>query len=340
MRAWTRRGWLACLLWPLSLLFGAVVWWRRALYRWGWKQAERLPVPVVVAGNVFVGGTGKTPLTIWLVEVLRAAGYRPGVISRGYGAAAEGTLTVTAASQAREVGDEPLLIAERSACPVVVGRSRVAAGRALLAQYPEVDVIISDDGLQHYALARDVEIILSDRRGHGNGWLLPAGPLRESARRSGDFAVCNLGSVAGDPLLAEPSLPPDTLPMWLQAGAAEQLMDRSRRLPLSDLAMLPAAGSILAAAGIGNPGRFFATLTAAGLQCETLALPDHFDFAVNPFAAVSAGLILITEKDAVKCRAIEAIKNDPRVWVVPVTARIDGALAEQLVEKLRERPIA
>lgn len=339
MRVWTRRGWLACLLWPLSLLFGAIVWWRRALYRWGWKRAERLPVPVVVAGNVFVGGTGKTPLTIWLVEVLRAAGYQPGVISRGYGAAAQGTLTVTPASQAREVGDEPLLIAERSACPVVVGRSRVAAGRALLAQYPEVDVIISDDGLQHYALARDVEIILSDRRGHGNGWLLPAGPLRESAQRRGDFAVCNLGS-ATDNEEGMPELPSNTLPMWLQAGAAEQLKNRSQRLSLAELAALPVAGSMLAAAGIGNPGRFFATLTAAGLQFETMALPDHYDFAVNPFAAVSAGLILITEKDAVKCRAIEAIKNDPRLWVVPVTARIDGALADQLVEKLRERPIA
>ncbi|MBB3214012.1 tetraacyldisaccharide 4'-kinase [Herbaspirillum sp. Sphag1AN] len=343
MRAWTRRGWLACLLWPLSLLFGTVVWWRRAMYRRGWKQAERLPVPVVVVGNVFVGGTGKTPLTIWLVEVLRRAGYTPGVISRGYGAAAQGTLTVTPASQAREVGDEPLLIAERSACPVVVGRSRVAAGRALLTQYPEVDVIISDDGLQHYALARDVEIILSDRRGQGNGWLLPAGPLRESARRRGDFAVCNLGSAA-DTTEGVPILPPDTLPntlpMWLQAGEAEQLKDRSRRVPLAELAVTSFDGPLLAAAGIGNPGRFFATLTASGLQFETLALPDHYDFAVNPFAAVSAGLILITEKDAVKCRAIEALKNDSRLWVVPVTARIDGALADQLVEKLRERPIA
>ena len=195
-------------------------------------------------------------------------------------------------------------------------------------------MIISDDGLQHYALARDVEIILSDQRTHGNGWLLPAGPLREPVWRHGDFALCNLGSGSA----SSANLPAGTVPMYLQAGAAEQLLDRSRRAPLASLAQ--SGEKLVAAAGIGNPGRFFATLQDAGLHFESLALPDHYDFAINPFVHLQAARILITEKDAVKCRAIEAIKNDPRIWVVPVTARIDGALAQHIVEKLRERPTA
>lgn len=331
-RAWTRRGGVACLLWPLSLLFAAVTLVRRLLYRYGWLKVERLSVPVVVVGNIVVGGTGKTPLTIWLVEALRQAGYTPGVIARGYGATVNATMAVTPTSRARDVGDEPLLIAERSACPVMVGRARVAAGKALLAAHPDVDVIVSDDGLQHYAMARDVEIVLSDLRGNGNGWLLPAGPLRETAGRRHDFAVCNIGSESGIGRGC------GAMAMQLAAEHIEQLQDRRQRQSLTALA---ASGiAIAAVAGIGNPGRFFATLVAAGLHVETLALPDHYDFADNPFVGLRAALILITEKDAVKCRAIDVIKNDPRIWVVPVTARIDGALAEKILEKLRERPIA
>lgn len=328
-RAWLRRGWLACLLWPLSLLFGAVALTRRTLYRSGLKQATRLDVPVVVVGNVFVGGTGKTPLAIWLVQALRRAGYTPGVISRGYGSAQAEARPVTSGSKASEVGDEPLLIAERTGCPVMVGRSRVAVGQALLKAHPEVDVIVSDDGLQHYALVRDVEIVLSDTRGNGNGWLLPAGPLREPASRRRDFTVCNVGAAG--------KAPAGAFAMQLETDQVELLKDRACRQPLASLS---AAEGIAAVAGIGNPARFFATLEQAGLNFERVALPDHYDFAHNPFAAMAAAVILITEKDAVKCRAIKAIKNDPRIWVVPVTARIDGALAEHIVEKLRERPIA
>ncbi|MBO9537454.1 tetraacyldisaccharide 4'-kinase [Herbaspirillum sp.] len=330
-RAWQGRGPLACLLWPLSLLFGALAALRRALFAWGFRRAERLPVPVVVVGNVFVGGTGKTPFSIWLIEALRAAGYTPGVVSRGYGAGgAEAVAEVRADSAAARVGDEPLLIVQRTGVPLVVGRRRAAAGRALLAAHPEVDVVVSDDGLQHYALARDIEIVLSDARGAGNGWLLPAGPLREPATRRRDFSVCNLpaGSAA----------PAGSYAMRLDADELVQLAPPSARRPLAGIG---ADGARIAAvAGIGNPGRFFATLRGAGLAFSEHPLPDHYDFSANPFAGLPADVILITEKDAVKCKAIEAIKNDPRIWVVPVSARIDGALAEHIVEKLRERPTA
>ncbi|MBN9357291.1 MAG: tetraacyldisaccharide 4'-kinase [Herbaspirillum huttiense] len=329
-RAWQQRGLLACLLWPLSLLFGTLAALRRALFALGIKRAERLPVPVIVVGNVFVGGTGKTPFAIWLIEALRAAGLRPGVISRGYGGGAGQTLEVTADAAAAQVGDEPLLIVQRTGVPLVVGRRRAEAGRALLAAHPEVDVIISDDGLQHYALARDIEIVLSDARGVGNGWLLPAGPLREPASRRRDFSVVNVG--------AQGSASGGAHAMRLQADQAVQLAPPAARKPLERMG--EGGVRLAAVAGIGNPGRFFATLEAAGLSFARHPLPDHFDFAIDPFAGLAADVILITEKDAVKCRAIEAIRNDPRIWVVPVSARIDGALAEHIVEKLRERPTA
>ncbi|WP_245200463.1 tetraacyldisaccharide 4'-kinase [Herbaspirillum sp. LeCh32-8] len=334
-RAWQRRGPLACALWPLSLLFGALAALRRALFALGVKQAERLPVPVVVVGNVFVGGTGKTPFSIWLIEALRAAGFTPGVVSRGYGGEQD-VAEVRADSAAARVGDEPLLIVQRTGVPLVVGRRRVQAGRALLAAHPEVNVVISDDGLQHYALARDVEIVLSDARGNGNGWLLPAGPLREPASRRRDFSVANLpaGSTA----------PQGVHAMRLEAGLAVQLAPPSAQRALASMGEGGGGGEegvrIAAVAGIGNPGRFFATLRSAGLAFAEHPLPDHYDFAANPFAGLAADVILITEKDAVKCRAIEAIRNDPRIWVVPVSARIEGALAEHIVEKLRERPTA
>lgn len=329
-RAWQSRGVLACALWPLSLLFGALAALRRLLFALGIKRAERLPVPVVVVGNVFVGGTGKTPFAIWLIEALRAAGFHPGVISRGYGGGVTRTLAVRPEAAAAQVGDEPLLIVQRTGVPLVVGRRRVEAGRSLLAAHPEVDVIISDDGLQHYALARDIEIVLSDARGVGNGWLLPAGPLREPASRRRDFTVLNVG--------LQGSAPAGVHAMRLQADEAVQLAPPATRKPL---AQMGEGGLRLAAvAGIGNPERFFATLQAAGLQFARHPLSDHYDFAIDPFAGLAADVILITEKDAVKCRAIEAIRNDPRIWVVPVTARIDGALAEHIVEKLRERPTA
>jgi tetraacyldisaccharide 4'-kinase len=320
-------------------LFGALARLRRSLYDSGLLPSQRLPVPVVVVGNIFIGGTGKTPLTIWLVLALRQAGFRPGVISRGHGSRDRLPRAVTVQSTPAQVGDEPLLIAGRGGCPVMVGRDRAAAGRALLAAHPEVDIVISDDGLQHYGLQRDVEIVLFDGRGAGNGWLLPAGPLREPASRRRDVTVVN-GTSLTPALLAAVTGPDGAapVPMRLEGGVAERLSDRTERVALSALA---AGGQrIAAAAGIGDPRRFFAMLAAAGLSCTELPLPDHHDFLDRPFDGLDADIVLITEKDAVKCAQIKELKDDPRLWVVPVTAHIDAALAQLIVEKCRGRSLA
>ncbi len=340
-RAWLRRGPLACALYPVSLLFRALTALRRLLYRAGVLRAAGLPVPVVVVGNIFIGGTGKTPLTIWLVQQLQAAGLTPGVVSRGHGAKSGGKGSaprpVTALSTPADVGDEPVLIATRAGCPVVVGRDRVEAGRALLAAHPQVDVIVTDDGLQHYALRRDVEIVLFDGRGTGNGWTLPAGPLREPPSRRRDVTVVNTPELTAR-LAARTANGGPVFQMTLQGDVAERLANRHERVSLAALAARP--GKFVAAAGIGNPARFFGMLAAAGLRCTELALPDHHDFLDNPFGALDADVILMTEKDAVKCAQIEELRNDPRLWVVPVAARIDGALAEHIVEKCRGRTFA
>jgi tetraacyldisaccharide 4'-kinase len=337
-RAWLRRGPLALALWPLSLLFRGLAALRRLLFRAGVLKSERLPVPVIVVGNIFIGGTGKTPLTIWLVEQLRAAGLKPGVISRGHGAEGDaGPREVLPGSSAREVGDEPLLIAGRTGCPVAVGRRRLDAGRHLLERHPGIDVLVTDDGLQHYALQRDVELVLFDGRGVGNGWTLPAGPLREPPSRRRDFTVVNTPELT--PALAA-AVGGRPYRMQLAGTVAEQLRDPRQRLPLGELTGTMANKRIVAAAGIGNPGRFFAMLKAAGLTIHELPLSDHHDFLDDPFRGLDADLILITEKDAVKCRQLEHLNNDPRLWVVPVTAQIDPALAAQIVEKCRGRPTA
>ena len=335
-RAWMRRGILACILWPLSLLFHLLIVLRRNLYRSGILKKTRLPVPVIIVGNVFIGGTGKTPLVIWLIEALRRAGHTPGVISRGHGATNRVPRLVAPDSAPDLVGDEPVLIAQRTQAPVAVGRKRPDAARALLAAHPEVSVIISDDGLQHYALERDIEIVLFDARGNGNGWLLPAGPLREPVSRRRDFTVANAERVS-------PDLPKDAIRMQLAGTVAERLIDRSQSIALGSMSMHfegVEAPRITAAAGIGNPARFFMMLGAAGLSFDEMPLPDHYAFNENVFAGASADIILITEKDAVKCSRIDALKTDPRLWVVPVTAHIDEALAEKILEKLRGHPTA
>lgn len=328
MHAWMRRGPAACVLLPVSWLFGLLLKLRLFLYRCGYLQQQKLAVPVIVVGNIFVGGTGKTPLTIWLLNQLTQRGYRPGVISRGYGSKHHAPLVVTKNSSTRSVGDEPVLIAQRSACPVVVGRNRVEAGRTLLAHFPEVDVIVSDDGLQHYGLQRDVEIILFDSRGAGNGWLLPAGPLREPVGRQRDITVANLNP--GE--LIDSSFPADTVRMQLLGNYAQRLMEPNQVQALREL---PPDSQIVAAAGIGSPERFFSMLRGLGLQFSALPLPDHFDYADNPFAHLTADIILITEKDAVKCRQISEISADARIWVVAVSAEIESGVIDTILKKMK-----
>jgi tetraacyldisaccharide 4'-kinase len=342
--AWQRRGALAWSLTPLAAVFAAVSGARRAAFAAGWLKSVRVGVPVVVVGNVTVGGTGKTPTVIALVEALRAAGYSPGVVSRGYGAKIERPTPVTPDTPARLAGDEPLLIARRTGVPVWVSPDRVAAATALCGAHRDVDVIVSDDGLQHYRLGRDVELVVFDHRLGGNGFLLPAGPLREPLSRRRDATLVN------NPF--DRTLPPwpNTFALKLEPGDAWHLANPSLRRPLAQFATgagvpgqgqqvvqaSPEAPRIVAAAGIGSPERFFATLRAAGLAPHTMPLPDHYAYATNPFADVVADAILVTEKDAVKLGSW----NDARIWVVPVVAALDHRLITLVVEKLRGRSSA
>ena len=322
-REWRKRSYVAWALTPLACLFGAVAATRRALFELGWMKRVDVGVPVVIVGNVTVGGTGKTPTVIALVEALRGAGFQPGVVSRGYGAKVAQPTSVTATSSADQVGDEPLLIARRTHAPVFVCPDRVGAAQALLKANPSVDVIVSDDGLQHYRLARAFELVVFDDRLGGNNFLLPAGPLREPMSRRRDATLIN------SPY--ERTLPPwpNTFSLDLQPGDAWLLDNPAVRRPLAQFA----GEKVAAAAGIGSPERFFATLRAAGITPATRAFPDHYSYRDNPFAGIDADSILITEKDAVKFGAW----RDARIWVVPVEAVLKPRLIALVVEKLRGR---
>jgi tetraacyldisaccharide 4'-kinase len=333
---WQRRGPLAWLLAPLALLHFIGYCARRALYAAGLKPQTRLDVPVIVIGNLYVGGTGKTPLTVELARALIARGRRPGVVSRGYRASSTRPRLVGPADSAREVGDEPLLIARAAPVPVAVANRRAEAARLLRERHPQCDVIIADDGLQHWPLARDMEIALLHYRGLGNGWMLPAGPLREPGGRLDrvDAIVLN-----GD-VPAIPGNAPRFLMRTRLAGAFA-LRDPALRIELAALAseQRRAGLRLTAAAGIGMPDRFFAMLRDAGLTVEAMPLADHFDFSENPFDGCRADRILVTEKDAVKCALNPSLANDPRIWVVPLATDIDPRLVDAVVARLAEHEV-
>lgn len=316
-RHWYRTTAVSLALWPLSLIFCAIASLRRALYRLGLLPVRVVGAPVVIVGNITVGGSGKTPLVIWLTHFLAAHGYRPGIVTRGYGGrASRWPQSVNGESDPTLVGDEPLLLARRAGCPVVADPDRVRAAQTLIADY-RCNVIVSDDGLQHYRLARDFEVAVIDgSRRLGNGFCLPAGPLREPAGR---LASVDLRVVTGEAA-------PDELTVALvetgyvssggeTAGTGRFAGKRAHAL-----------------AGIGNPGRFFAHLRRLGVETIEHPFPDHHPFSASDLEFGDDLPVIMTEKDAVKC---ERTSTRP-FWYLAVEARPDARLGEAVLRRLKE----
>ncbi len=326
---WTRIKFVTWLLLPLSWLFRAGVALRRRFYQRGWLRIERLPVPVIVIGNISVGGTGKTPLVLWLVARLREAGYRPGVISRGYGGTRRSNKSprvVLADSDAAMCGDEPVLLARYSGCPVWIGKNRPATARALLAANADCNVIVSDDGLQHYRLARDVEIAVVDgARGHGNGLMLPAGPLREPV-----FQLEMVDAVVIRGRVAPPaSTTPPSFLMTLEPAKLRNLHEANRTLAFKRLK----GKRVHAVAGIGNPQQFFDTLTQMGIAHTPHAFADHHAFKAKDICFKDCDAVVMTEKDAVKC---ERFATDDH-WALQAEARVHHSLAQLVLKRIKQR---
>ena len=347
-QAWLKKGLIACVLWPVSLLFSALLRLRKLLYRFGVFHSQRLPVPVIVVGNVFVGGVGKTPLVIALVKQLTATGLKVGVLSRGYGRSGEGSQPVTPQGLAQYVGDEPLLIARACQVPVFVGKNRFEAGRDLLAQNPYVQVIVCDDGMQHLGLQHDLALCVFDERGIGNGWLLPAGPLREGwPLRQEDHAplITVMTSNSSEKRLQEPQKVEgheysqeqvDTRPSAIKETQRQVKTDYKVSRVLANFAQ-QADGTkealssfrgqkVQALAGIGNPEVFFDMLRAQGIALsKTQSLADHDDMRalqIDP----DIGAVFCTEKDAVKLWEFQ-----PKAWAVPLVTEIPEELLQAIL---------
>ena len=323
---WYRLSPLHLLLWPVSLVFAAAAALRRFLYRRGVLRAVRLAPPVIVVGNINVGGTGKTPLVIWLARRLRARGWTPGVVCRGYSGESRQPQPALPDSDPLAVGDEAVLLARRCGCPVWIGADRVAAAHSLFQAHPDCNVLIADDGLQHYALARDVELAVVDgSRGFGNGMLLPAGPLREPRRRLDrvDAVVIN-----GPALFAREALP-HAVPSFDMQLEGRVLCDVNR--PGRRVGPERFAGDrVHAIAAIGNPQRFFEQLRGLGLEFSAHPFADHHRFAPADLAFAHGDAVIMTEKDAVKCERL-GLEN---LWALQVDAVTEPALESLILAKI------
>lgn len=329
-------------MWPLAALLRGMVALRRTAYRRGWLHARRLPVPVLVIGNRIVGGAGKTPTTIAVLQHLKQAGWRPGVLTRGYkaSAAAEGCVCLDQATaptlNAERTGDEPLLIWRRTGVPLMIGRDRAAAGEAMLKAHPDIDILVCDDGLQHLRLHRDIEVVVFDERGAGNGWLMPAGPLREPWNAG---PACAL--VAPPIVLYNAPGPSTPLPGHLACrtlGAPRALADWWQGRDGERLRPDPAV-AVSAMAGIAQPDRFFQALREQGFVLNPIPLPDHAALDVLPWPDTTRHLI-VTEKDAVKLDPARVGRERPhtQVWVAGLDFEPEPAFWQALDAALARLP--
>lgn len=320
-RLWYGRHSMAWILLPLSGVFATLTALRRAAYRWHLIKQHKMPVIVIIIGNLTVGGTGKTPLVIWLAQHLKTRGHQPGIITRGYkGHSRHWPLRVTPDSDTHLCGDEAVLLARRTGCPVQAGPDRVAAAHELL-QQNNCDILISDDGLQHYALARDLEIaVLDGTRGCGNGYLLPAGPLREPRSRlqSVNLVVSN-GAVL-----------PNAFNMQMLGEELVDVCDPQNRKPLHQLS----ATRVHAIAAIGNPERFFAHLRRSNIQLSEHSFPDHHAYIPQDLTFPDTLPVLMTEKDAVKCQRFSSLLPKQRFWYLPVQADLPESFAQSIDQQI------
>ncbi|MDJ0832333.1 MAG: tetraacyldisaccharide 4'-kinase [Gammaproteobacteria bacterium] len=321
-----QRGWwlwsinpLSLLLWPLSRLFCALVWLRRRLYRWHWLQSEALAVPVIVVGNISLGGNGKTPVVHKLTQILRQHGHNIGILTRGYKSDFERqTLVLAPGEISAHAGDEANMLSELCQCPIGLGADRISAGRQLLQQYPQLDLLLADDGLQHYALERDVEIIVLRQQANGNGFCLPAGPLREPLSRlhQADLVIDRDGSDIQE-----------------QLGRCWNLLQPEQTLELDAFHGQP----LRALAAIGFPQLFFAQLQALDLQLEGHAYPDHYAFSVDDLMPLLDQPLLVTHKDAVKLRPFASDHQWDNIWVVPLELTLSNDLQYRLMTMLERK---
>lgn len=344
---WERRGPMSLLLWPLSWLYGLILRVRKLVQDTDLVKPKPAPVPIIIVGNIRVGGTGKTPIVIALAERLLQLGWQPGIISRGYGSSLQNTpLPVTSNADPALVGDEPVLIAKRThdQFPIWVFPKRQKTIEALLKHSPNVNVIISDDGLQHSDLARwpareggrDIEFVVRDGRGEGNRFLLPAGPLREPATRERDATLFTRKITNGERIAQsqdEYFLGRRGFSLFSSLGNAYQLINPSNHQTLAQIADSYLPNKITAVAALGNPQRFFDDLLKHGIAGKSIPLPDHATYTPEFFEKIHAQCILITEKDAVKCADIK----DDRIWVVPMSLTLPDSLAEWL-QSILQRP--